>query len=463
MASSVSEGERGSGMGRAATSWGGGQPSRRLFIAGVGAVGATALVGNPARAGQPAAPQAAVERLSPEWASAWVQACYDLTWREGPSPTQAARCYNYLALAMYEACVAGMPRHRSLGGQLNGLGALPRPSGTIDWPVALSASALTVAQAVYAAATQANRDTLTSLHSAQVAQRQADGVNRGTMANSLRHGQAVGAAIARWLADDGNAAIAGRPYSPPVGESLWEPTHPNYRPAVEPYWSEIRPMVLRAGDEVRPVDHVPFSAEQGSAFWRQANTVYETSKALTDEQRAIARFWTDNPLLSGLPSGHWMLTVAQVARARALGLADTLEAYARLGVALHDAFLNCWTWKYRMNLLRPSTYVRRYIDPEWATFVNSPQFPEYTSGHSVASRAASTVLTDLLGTFAYTDDSHRDRSLPARSFASFHHAADEAAQSRLYGGIHFPMGIENGKAQGDQVGALVVARLRTRR
>ena len=107
--------------------------------------------------------------------------------------------------------------------------------------------------------------------------------------------------------------------------------------------------------------------------------------------------------------------------------------------------------------------MRRYIDPDWATFVNSPQFPEYTSGHSVASRAASTVLTDLLGTFAYVDDSHRDRGLPARSFTSFHHAADEAAQSRLYGGIHFPMGIENGKAQGDQVGALVLARLRTRK
>ncbi|MDF2145525.1 vanadium-dependent haloperoxidase [Knoellia sp. p5-6-4] len=456
-------------MGRAAQSCAGaGQPSRRVFIAGGAALGATALGAAtwgaaPAAADAAAGPQAAVERLSPEWASAWVQTCYDLTWREGPSPTQAARCYHYLALAMYEACVGGMPRHRSLGGQLTALGPLPRPSGAIDWPVALSASALAVARAVYATAAQANRDTLDALHAVQVAQRRAAGVHRGTVANSLRHGQAVGGAIARWLAEDGSAAIAGRAYTPPVGESLWEPTHPNYRPAVEPYWSQVRPMVLRSADEVRPIDHVPFSTEPGSAFWQQADTVYQTSKTLTDEQRAIARFWTDNPLLSGLPSGHWMLTVAQVARARGLSLADTLEAYARLGVTLHDAFLNCWTWKYRFNLLRPSTYVRRHIDPEWVTFVNSPQFPEYTSGHSVASRAASTVLTEMLGSFAYVDDSHRDRGLPARSFDSFHHAANEAAQSRLYGGIHFPMGIENGKAQGDHVGALVLARLRTRK
>jgi hypothetical protein len=432
-------------------------------MAGVGAVGASALLASPANARQAGMPQAATDRLSPEWASAWIQTCYDLTWREGPSPTQAARCYNYLALAMYEACVGGMPRHRSLSGQLTGLGPLPAPRGDVDWPAALSAAALSVSEAIYSGASAANRATLSALHDAQVAQRRSSGVNRGTIAGSLRHGQAVGAALAAWAAGDGHAGTLGRAYTPPVGESLWEPTHPNYRPAVEPYWSEVRPMVLRSGDEVRPVDHVPFSTAPGSAFWNQANTVYETSKALTDEQRAIARFWTDNPLLSGLPSGHWMLTVAQVARARGLGLADALEAYARLGVTLHDAFLNCWTWKYRLNLLRPSTYVRRYIDPEWATFVNSPQFPEYTSGHSVASRAASTVLTDLLGTFAYVDDSHRDRSLPARSFGSFHHAADEAAQSRLYGGIHFPMGIENGKAQGDQVGALVLARLRTRK
>ncbi len=432
-------------------------------MAGVGAAGASALFAGPARAEQAGAPRAATDRLSPEWANAWIQACYDLTWREGPSPTQAARCYNYLALAMYEACVAGMPRHRSVGGQLTGLGSLPAPRGDVDWPTALAAAALTVSEAVYAGASAANRATLAALHDGQVAQRRSSGVSRGAIASALRHGQAVGGAVAAWAAGDGHAAVTGRPYTPPVGESLWEPTHPNYRPAVEPYWSEIRPMVLRSGDEVRPVDHLPFSTAPGSAFWNQANTVYETSKTLTDEQRAIARFWTDNPLLSGLPSGHWMLAVAQVARARGLGLADTLEAYARLGVTLHDAFLNCWTWKYRLNLLRPSTYVRRYIDPDWATFVNSPQFPEYTSGHSVASRAASTVLTDLLGTFAYVDDSHRDRGLPARSFTSFHHAADEAAQSRLYGGIHFPMGIENGKAQGDQVGALVLARLRTRK
>lgn len=406
-------------------------------------------------------------RLSPEWAAEWIQTCYDLTWREGPSPTQAARCYNYVALAMYEACVSGMPSHRSMAGQLTDLGALPKARGEIDWVVSLAASAHTVAQAVHSGSSQANRDTLTALRDRQVAARRNADVPSGIIAGSAAYGRAVGEALVRWVATDGWTGIQGRAYEPPPGDANWQPTHPNFRPAVEPFWSEVRPMVLASADEVRPIDHVPFSSEPGSAFWQEAMTVYTTSghagANLTDEQRAISRFWTDNPLLSGLPAGHWMLAVTQVARLKGLSLGHTLEACARLGVTAHDSFLNCWTWKYRFNLLRPSTYVRRYIDPNWATFVNSPQFPEYTSGHSVASRAASTVLTHLLGTVAYVDDSHRDRNMPARSFASFHDAANEAARSRLYGGIHYVMAIENGQQQGDAIGDLVIARLRTRR
>lgn len=315
---------------------------------------------------------------------------------------------------------------------------------------------------VYAAAAAAQLATLDALLDTQVAARR-DQVPPSCVVRSLEHGRRIGRALSGWIDTDGYAAIAGRPYTPPVGESLWVSTPPNFRPAIEPYWGEIRPLVMTGPGEVQPVPHIPYSTAPGSEFYQQAETVYRTGLALTGEQRAIARFWTDNPLLSGLPSGHWFLAVSQVADQRKLSLERLLEAYVRLGVTLHEAFLSCWTVKYVHNLLRPVTYINRHIDPAWSTFVNSPQFPEYTSGHSVASRAASTVLTDLLGTFGYVDDSHRDRGLPARTFTSFTQAADEAAQSRLYGGIHFPMGIENGKEHGDRVGAVVLQRLRTRR
>ncbi len=198
---------------------------------------------------------------------------------------------------------------------------------------------------------------------------------------------------------------------------------------------------------------------------------YRQSFLNTDEEKAIARFWTDNPgsftppfgTPTGLPSGHWMLIAQQALAARGADLTDAVETFALTGIALHDAFLNCWTWKYRYNLLRPITYVHRYIDSTWTTLINTPQFPEHTSGHSVASPAAATVLTATLGALPFTDHSHDTRGHVARSFASFSHAAQEAARSRLYGGIHYPHAIEAGFAQGEQIGALVLARIRTRR
>ncbi len=230
-------------------------------------------------------------------------------------------------------------------------------------------------------------------------------------------------------------------------------------------------MVLRRADEVEPAPPVPFSTEPGSAFHEQAMAPYLQSKANTDQHERIARFWTDNPgsftppfgTPTGLPSGHWMLLAQQGLALRQAELALAVETYAMTGVDLHDAFLNCWTWKYRYDLLRPITYVRRYIDPGWTSLINTPQFPEHTSGHSVASPAAAAVLTAQLGTFSFTDHSHDVRGHAPRTFSSFSSAAAEAAQSRLYGGIHYPHAIAAGYEQGDQVGALVLARLQTRR
>jgi hypothetical protein len=173
-------------------------------------------------------------------------------------------------------------------------------------------------------------------------------------------------------------------------------------------------------------------------------------------------FWRDNPHTSGLPSGHWMQIARQVCEQQQLSLARSVEAYARVGVALHDAFLNCWTWKYRYNLIRPVDYVRVHINPNWMTWVATPAFPEYTSGHSVASAAAAHVLTNLFGDLAFTDQN----AIPewgTRQFGSFREAAQQAATSRLYGGIHYPMAIEAGLDQGAAIGSLVVDRLQTRR
>ena len=407
---------------------------------------------------------------------AWMRTTYDLVLQENLSPPAAARVYAHTAIAMYEAAVQGMPVHRTLGGQLRDLPIRSsRPAAApIDWPTAVGTSAAAVLRSVLPFVRPETRAALDAAEAALLDRRRSARVPARSLTASVDHGRAVARHLVAWIARDGYAGIVGRAYAPPSDQPwMWESTPPNFRPAIEPYWSEIRPMVLQAADEVVPAPPIPFSAEPGSAFHEQAMVVLRQSAVNTDEHKAIARFWTDNPgsftpplgTPTGLPSGHWMMIAVQGLELRGAKLGAAVEALALTGVALHEAFLNCWTWKYRFQLLRPVTYIRRYVEDssEWSSYINSPQFPEHTSGHSVASPAAAAVLTDRLGVFSFTDRSHDVRGHAPRTFASFSHAAQEAAQSRLYGGIHYPHAISAGLVQGEQIGALVLARLRTRR
>ncbi|MFT4535582.1 MAG: membrane-associated phospholipid phosphatase, partial [Saprospiraceae bacterium] len=113
------------------------------------------------------------------------------------------------------------------------------------------------------------------------------------------------------------------------------------------------------------------------------------------------------------------------------------------------------------NLIRPETVINEYIDKDWLPTLQTPPFPEYTSGHSVISTAAATVLTSIYGNdFSFKDDTELEYGLPARSFVSFYAASQEAAISRLYGGIHYRPAIDNGVTQGKKLGDYVVANLK---
>ena len=114
-----------------------------------------------------------------------------------------------------------------------------------------------------------------------------------------------------------------------------------------------------------------------------------------------------------------------------LSLAAAAEAYARVGIAVHDAFIACWNAKYVYNLQRPVTYIMQNINPSWTPYIVTPAFPTYTSGHSTQSGAAARVLTDMFGTKRFTDTTHTDHGLvppqQPRIFNSFDEAAAEAA------------------------------------
>ncbi len=395
----------------------------------------------------------------------WIQAVYDAVKFERYTPPNAARTYGYIGVAAYEAVVGGMPRHRSLGRQLNDLPRLPLPQVGLayDWPTAANAAIATIVPVLFEGR-ETSMASLADLEADIRAERQASVPDQATIDRSVAHGRAIGTDLATWIRRDGWAAIQGLAYTPPVGPGLWERTPPNFGSAIEPYWEQVRPFALSPVTACAPPPPVPFSTDPSSAFYAEALATYDAVNALSDVQKETSLYWRDNPDgTTGLPSGHWALIAVGLVRQLGFDLARAAEVMALHGITVADAFTSCWTEKYRSNLVRPVTYIKANIDPAWNSFVNSPAFPEYTSGHSVGSGAAATALTALVGTVALTDDSATPNGFAPRRFSSVWEAANEAAQSRLHGGIHYPMGIEAGLEQGICVAEEVLSRVNTRR
>jgi hypothetical protein len=125
-----------------------------------------------------------------------------------------------------------------------------------------------------------------------------------------------------------------------------------------------------------------------------------------------------------------------------------------------DGFIACWDAKYHYSLIRPETYINLYIDNNWKPRLQTPPFPEYTSGHSVISSAASTILTKIYGdNQAFTDSTERAWGWPDRNFKSVNDAANEASLSRIYGGIHFRPAIDEGIRQGTDIANYLFTKL----
>jgi hypothetical protein len=380
----------------------------------------------------------------------------------GFSPPVASRAFAYAAVALYEALTPGMPDHRSLSGQLSGLADVPQAgrNTAYHWPTVANSSLATILRSLFPTAATQTREAIDGLE-AGLAAGYRPGLPPGVFRRSVERGQQVAAAVFEWSTTDGGheGYLRNFPpsYVPPAGPGLWVPTPPGFLLALQPFWGSCRTFAMVSGADCPAGDHTPHSEDSTSLFYEQAIEVYETVNDLTPEQREIALFWSDDPGRTPTPPGHSVSILTQVIRQTASSLEEAAEAYVKVGLAVADAFICCWNTKYRDNLLRPVTYIGALIDPAWTPLLVTPPFPEYTSGHSVQSSAAAEVLTKMFGQMPFTDHTHDDRGLAPRSFGSFIQAAEEAAISRLYGGIHFRPAIENGLVQGWCIGEAVDA------
>lgn len=407
--------------------------------------------------------------LSGKVATDWFRLALRLT-KETPgfTPPVAARAFGYSSLALYESVVPGMPEFISLQGQLTdfiGFG-MPKPEFGNDyhWGLSANAALANIMRQLYRQASPENLAAIDSLEAAYV-EAFSPGLDLTVLSRSINFGIAVGEAVFAYSVTDGQdeAYLNNFPadFTFPTGTGFWIPTPPDYQAIpLQPYWGEVRTFVPNNAILTQPIPPPAFSTDSTSLFFTQALEVYALTTNSTPEQTTIAEFWSDDPGLTATPPGHSIAILTQILEDDAHNLAKTAHGYAMMGIAVHDAFVSCWRCKYAFSLLRPVTYINQYMDPNWAPLLNTPPFPEYTSGHSVQAGAASMVLIYLFGfDYSFTDRTHADRTDidgTPRFFNNFSEMANEAALSRLYGGIHYRAAMGVGITQGQEIGKNVV-------
>ncbi len=377
----------------------------------------------------------------------------------GFTPPVASRALGYSGLAAYEAVVHGTPGRISLAGRVPQLDVLPLPEVGQDyyWPEVVNAALFQMTAGLYSnmsnenlTALNALRDETTAVHAAEV--------DAAVLNASGAYGEELALAILGYANGDGQEScqFSNFPveYVPPVGPGLWSPL--SGQAALQPYWGDKRCFVVEfVGNDLLAPEPPAFSSEVGSELYAEAMAVYDASLNLTQEQTNIAQYWADGGG-TVTPPGHSVSMLRQVIQQENSNLAFAAEAYARLGMAVADAFVQCWKTKYVYNLERPITYINSYIDADWTTLIGTPPFPEYTSGHSSQSGAFGEVMTALFGeNYEFTDNTHGDQFGGPRSFTSFTQCAEETAISRLYGGIHYPIGNTMGSMSGITIGEMV--------
>jgi hypothetical protein len=387
------------------------------------------------------------------------------------TPPVASRIYAYANIAAYET-IAQIKRDSiySLAGQLRDLEiSLNTDLDGVHEDIASFAAFISVGKKLVF-----NEHELQNYYDS-VIQSLEKAYSKRMVENSVNFGEEIARQVLVWAGNDGYAERTGLPrFQPANNRSNWEPTPPDYMSAIEPNWNTVRPFVLDSVSQFMPVTPTKFDSTKNSQFYLEALVVYKAVNEIDSLKSLIANYWDCNPNISYRrghlmlfkqklsPGGHWISIAGIVAKQTGLSNAEAVRRITLTSIALADAFISCWDEKYRSNVIRPQTYINRYIDDSWKPILQTPAFPEYTSGHSVISSAAATVLTGLYGeSFQFMDTSEVPFGLPARTYSSFYEASQEAAISRLYGGIHYFPAIENGVDQGKRIGDFIFKKLKT--
>ncbi|MFY7671364.1 vanadium-dependent haloperoxidase [Tenacibaculum sp. MEBiC06402] len=403
--------------------------------------------------------------ISPEQYHAVVDHLTQIMIHDVFSPPVASRIYVYPNIAAYEALNENDSTYQSLSNQLNGLKLKKHNQDSdINRKMASLIAYMDVAKELIFSKEKLTsyRDSLYNLWEEE---------NNQSFGKAKNHGIHYSSQVIAWMNKDNYAQTRTMPEHNVLSDdpSQWKPTPPSYMDAIEPHWNKIRTFALDSASQFKPKTHPKFSLEKNTEFFKELLEVYNVVKDInekgdTSEEIAIARFWDCNPYVSVTrghfmfaskkitPGAHWIGICKIACKQNKSNFQETVYAYTKTSISIADAFISCWDEKYRSNLVRPETLINNNLDDSWEPVLQTPPFPEYTSGHSVVSGAASETLTDIFGdNFEFNDTTELPYGLPARKFSSFRNAAKEAAISRLYGGIHYRSAIDLGLTQGQNV------------
>lgn len=411
---------------------------------------------------------------NPDYVHRAVKQVTDVIVHDIFSPPVASRIYAYMSIAGYEVAIHADAKYVSLAGQLTGLEAVPQPEADQEYcyPLATTQAMLKVGRTLVF-----SEDKMDAFYDKIMQEFKDSGMPEDVFERSVVYGNIVADHIIAWSTKDNYKQSRSFPkYSIEDNDATWKPTPPAYMDAVEPHWNKLRPFAIDSANQFAPSAPTPFSKDKNSLFFKEATEVYQMGKNLSEEQRQIASFWDCNPFVMNVkghvmfatkkisPGGHWMNITNVACKKANADFVQSTEAYTLVAISLIDGFISCWDEKYRSRVLRPETYINQYIDEDWVPLLQTPPFPEYTSGHSVISSASAVALTSLFGeNFAFNDSTEIEFGLTARSFTSFTHASEEAAISRMYGGIHYRPAVENGMLEGRALGNYILRKLKMRK
>lgn len=398
----------------------------------------------------------------------WLTECLDLTKNcVGYSAPVAARSFAYVSVGFYECGVENQKDYSSLTNQLQGfVRSAWVNNSNVHWPHIYNYFSYNLIKKLYAnmppsSSTKLDllKDSIYKSYKKNITKQQIKLSEE--YANNLLHD------IENWMTtDNGNLSYNKNfPSSYIIKKcpSCWETTYPGYLKALQPYWGNNRLLLKSNLEIIQYIKEPNFSTDTNSVFYKDALNVFKNYDSNKKESELIAEYWDDAAGYSGTPAGHLFNLAKQLASEHNFELNKTLQLYAMLGISINDAFIICWQQKYKYNLIRPITYIQRYISPNFHTIIPTPPFPEFPSGHSMQSGAAGEIfkyfLTDTVKIIDVTNQNRVDINGKKREFNTISEMVEEISKSRFYGGIHFMNTLNQSVDYGKKIGQNTISNI----